>query len=434
MPIISLSHLVIDENRQRRAFDEKLIAALAADIAQRGLMHAPVVRADGVTLIAGERRTRAIMYLHEMLTDFEYAGKKVPHGMLPVIPLSALSDLEAKEAELAENTIRLDLSWQEKASAIAELHALRSAQKAPASETQTFKDTASEIKGSEAIGGDITSVRDSLILAEHLSDPEVAAAKSQKDAVKILRKKKEAAHRAVLAEQFDQTATAHTLHHGDALEYLQTLESETFDCLLTDPPYGIGADTFGDMSGTGHNYSDSVEYAQRCYSVLAEQSYRVTKSEAHAYVFCDFSLYSFIADAFALAGWTVWPRPLIWAKGNGMLPRPEHGPRYTYEMILFASKGSRRTLRVAPDVISIPLVQNPIHGAQKPVDLYLELLSRTCLPGQTVLDPFGGSGTILPAATSARLLATMCELDEGNFNMAVARLTEEPTAPSLDLI
>ena len=56
---------------------------------------------------------------------------------------------------------------------------------------------------------------------------------------------------------------------------------------------------------------------------------------------------------FVLLGWNVWPTPLMEQRVM-VLPWPEHGPRRNYGIILFAARGDRKVLRVAPDVITCP--------------------------------------------------------------------------------
>jgi DNA modification methylase len=180
------------------------------------------------------------------------------------------------------------------------------------------------------------------------------------------------------------------------------------------------------MASTGHNYKDSWEVARGLYEYTAREGYRVAREQAHCYAFCSFEHFVEISFLFDSYGWEVWPRPLIWNKGNGMLPRPEHGPRYTYECIIYANKGDRRVLAVRPDVISIGGDSKILHGAQKPVDLYIDLISRSCLPGDTILDPFGGTGPVIPAATHAKCTATLFELDAANFDICVGRLEQDP--------
>ncbi len=428
MNSIPLSELIIPENRQRRAFDETELQKLATSIMSKGLLHPPVVRFDGehYILVAGERRTRAIASLATIDVGISCNNQDFPAGHLPYTLLSDLDPLAIREAELEENIIRVDLSWQERAAAIASLDALRKEQAAARGETHPYYATAAEIMGKPtAQGADVTKVTESIILTKHLSDPDVAKAKSPKDALKIVKKKAEAQHRAVLAQSFNLQDTPHVLHHGSAFDFLPTLPPETFDVILTDPPYGIGADSFGDMAGEAHAYTDTLDYAMDCYRLVAEEGFRVAKPKAHLYVFLDPRYWADISFTFVMAGWNVWPTPLIWNKMNGMLPKPEHGPRRTYEMILFASKGEKKILRVAPDVITVPLVQDRDHGAQKPVLLYRELLSRSALPGNQILDCFAGSGTIFPAANSLKLQATASEAAEQYYHLALSRINEK---------
>ena len=100
-------------------------------------------------------------------------------------------------------------------------------------------------------------------------------------------------------------------------------------------------------------------------------------------------------------------------------------------MILFASKGNRKVLKVGPDVVTCPMVSERDHGAQKPVPLYVELLSRSCYPGQTVLDMFSGSGTIFPAANKLKLIATGMEAVQEYFELGLSRM--ESLEDPLDL-
>jgi DNA modification methylase len=131
---------------------------------------------------------------------------------------------------------------------------------------------------------------------------------------------------------------------------------------------------------------------------------------------------------FVLHGWEAWPQPLIWNKTNGMLPRPDAGPRKTYETILMFLKGSPRFHKVgAPDVLTIPQREELSHGAQKPVDLYIELIARSCLPGARILDAFAGSGTVFPAATRTKCVATGFEISNEYYNLALSRMSQTDT-------
>lgn len=407
-------------NRQRRHFDEASLGKLAKSIARKGLMHPVVLRDDGKTLVAGERRCRAVLMLQDLFTGYNHNGQHVPVGHVPFVLLSDLSEDDLVEAELEENVLREDLTWQEEAEAIARLHQLRIG----SLPTQTYKDTAREIAGDNPTSADQVKVRDSVILAQSLSDPEVAKAKTKKEAIKLLRKKKQQALTNQLAEQFDISATPHIFHHGDFRTFKGSLQSGSVDVVCTDPPYGIGADDFGDMASTTHGYEDSPEYFEEILKAFVVEATRVAKERAHLYCFCDPRMFEKIGRILNLHGWDVWPTPLIWNKGNGMLPRPDHGPRRTYETIVYALRGAKAVTAVYPDVITVPSLTTPRFGAEKPYEVYENLLRRSAKPGDVVWDPFAGAGPIFPAANKLSLRVVGSELDEDKYNFAKLRLRE----------
>lgn len=427
MKIIPIEKIKISSDRQRQFFDEAKISELADSIYDIGLLHPIVVSAlpDGsFKLIAGERRLRAIQSVQLLGDTFSCGGETVHPGFAPVTDIGDVSELEAEEAELAENARRADLTVQESALAIARLHKLRLKQRGK----QTLAETAVELVGEDATMHDSKKVKDALVIAEHLHLPEVAKAKTVRDAVKAIEKVKLAEHRSQLAAVFDaskaENTIANKLIHGDSFIEVPKLPDATFDLVLTDPPYGIGADTFGDQS-SGHNYRDDKDYALDCYHLTAVHGFRVTKPAGALYSFCSIDLFPELVPLFEAAGWKVWPRPLIWAKGNGMLPVPDVGPKYSYEAILFAYKPGFKIVAPAQlDVLNHRGERNVEHGAQKPVDLYEELIRRSVVPNSKVVDFFAGSGTIFPAANRQKVIATAIEKVRDNFNLALTRINE----------
>jgi len=65
------------------------------------------------------------------------------------------------------------------------------------------------------------------------------------------------------------------------------------------------------------------------------------------------------------------------------------------------------------------------HAAEKPVDLYEDLLLRSAKPGNRVLDPCCGAGPIFPAANRLSLYATGIELDPNLGNISLSRFEEK---------
>lgn len=438
--VCEIEEVVIKDNRQRREFKKDDLAELNESIDKYGLFHLPVCRReDGqIVLVSGERRYRVLMQRYNENTDTRHGEEWIGLGKFLYTDIGELSRIDAEEAELDENIRRVDLNWQEKSTATARLHYFRQKQAERDGTVQTLSDTAAEIKGKPQgtpMGDAVGEVTTALILDKHLDDPDVAMARSAKEAMKVIQKKAEVKKRAELAAKFDleygpgtegdeaaSRALPNQLLIGSCLEILETLPADTYSVLITDPPYGIGADSFGEQSGQGHGYSDSYEFFQKFVPILASESYRVCLPQAHAYVFCDPRRFAELELQFQLAGWYTWPTPLLWIKNGGMLPRPEHGPRRSYEAILYAIKGDKKVLRVASDFVQTPMVRGLMHGAQKPVALYQDLLSRSAHPGDKILDPFCGSGTLFPACNNLRLKGTGIEMNEDYAATAKLRI------------
>lgn len=449
--IIPVTALTVPPDRQRKEFDSAAIFDLAKSIEELGLFHAIQVRSvnDTLTLVTGERRLRAIQeHLVPFDKPFYYAGELVPAGHVPVIHVWTDDPLLLEEIELAENVKRKDLTWQEHAQATARLHHLRDAQKARfASESslagirQTVAETAIEVRGS-ALGEAHTATRNEILVAEHLDKPEVATAPTLKDAFKALKRIEEAERNRTLAALVGETYTAslHRAFQANCLEWMALPEWESrFDVILTDPPYGTGADKFGDgagrLTGIEHDYDDSYEAWRELMVPWARLSYLVTKPQAHAYVFCDIDRFHDLKHFMEEAGWYVFRTPFTnWKKNSGRVPLPDQGPRRQSEWLLYAIKGKKLVTAIYPDVIPTDADEQLSHGAQKPVALYTDLLRRSVRPGDWILDTFSGSGTIFPAAHEFKCVAVGVEQNPTYYGMGVNRLnTLLPTQQELPL-
>lgn len=432
---IPYSSITIAANRQRKDFDPEALTDLANSISNVGLLHPIVLRetSSGFVLVAGERRLRAMETIWLLGDGVRYNGSLFDPNEVPFVTLGELSPLEAEEAELDENLKRTDLTWQEKSEALGRLHALRMRQAAEAGETHTIADTLRETEPTD-YGVD----RKAIILSEHLDNPAVAGAKTIKDAFKALKREEEREKNAALAEKVGQNynSAMHTLIQGDSIEKLKEIPDNSFDVLLWDPPYGIGADGFGDgagkLSNAVHRYDDSPQAWGRLMDAVVPESYRVTKPEAHAYIFCDFDMFHILRHKMLKAGWDVFRTPLIVYKlGSGRVPRPEHGPRRQWEMILYALKGNKNVTGIFSDIIPCKLEENIGHGANKPVELYTDLLRRSVRPGDSVLDAFAGTGTIFPAAHECKVYATGIEINPEYYGICIKRLNALDDEPSM---
>lgn len=353
---------------------------------------------------------------------------------MPCLSIGELDPLAYEEAELEENIRRTDLTWQEQAAATARLADLRRRQAASlGTSLPTTADVAREVRNipeGEELGSAHTEVRRDLILAQHLGNPAVAAAKSREEAWKALKREDNLQRNADLAAVVGRTFTAdlHVAHHADAVEWMKQADSSQFDVILTDPPYGMGADEFKDGGGQAggaqtHRYEDSEEIFERCFDALLQNGFRLAKPQAHLYLFCDIDRFHECREQLALEGWKCFRTPLIWHKPGGIrAPWPQHGPHRKWEMILYAVKGDRPVTKLFPDLVSYSSDSNLGHSAQKPVALYEDLLKRSVRPGDKVLDPFMGTGPIFLAAHALKCTAVGIEQDAASYGIALRRI------------
>lgn len=424
------SSILVPATRQRQEFAPIPLAELMDSIGERGLIHPLTVRVEEGTyvLVAGERRLRAIKDLWAIGGTLRMGEETFPQGVVPVINWGVVTALEAEELELAENIRRADLAWQERAQATSRIANLRSGQAANAGKpAPSVADISLEVRGS-AEGSNQQATRREIIIEKHLGDPEVAKAKSLEEAWKILKKREEVADNTARGVAVGKTLSraSHTLHNADALEWLASCPADSFDVILTDPPYGMGADEFGDSGGKAegaHAYADDEATALRCYNAVAYEGFRVTKPQAHLYAFCDLDYFASLKLLFAEAGWWVHRTPLIWHKPNASrVPWPEHGPQRKYELCLYAVKGKRPVTKIAPDVVSYNPDPNLGHSAQKPVALFEDFLKRSVRPGDSALDPFCGTGPVFQAAHNLKCFATGIEKDPASYGIALKRI------------
>jgi site-specific DNA-methyltransferase (adenine-specific) len=191
-----------------------------------------------------------------------------------------------------------------------------------------------------------------------------------------------------------------TLSCADAVTWLRSLASESVDLVITDPPYeslekhrAVGTTTRLKISKSSSNAWFAIFPNSRFPELFAE-IYRVLKRNTHFYLFADPET-AFVAKPLAeAAGFHFW-KPLVWDKKTiGM----GYHYRARYEFILFFEKGKRRLkdLSIA-DIIPVPRIRGG-YPAEKPVELSEILIRQSSDPGNLVVDPFMGSGSVGIAA------------------------------------
>ena len=229
------------------------------------------------------------------------------------------------------------------------------------------------------------------------------------------------------------------LHQGDALTFLPTLDSESFDALITDPPYASGGLTASarqkppsekyQQSGQALNWNNFAgdERDQRSHlqwmALWLSECSRVLRPGAPVCLFTDWRQLPLTTDALQCAGFT-WRGITVWDKTEGV--RPQRGRfRNQAEYIVWGSKGAmplNRDAPVLPGVIREPIRKaDKHHMTGKPTGLMRQVV-RICERSGRILDPFAGSGTTLLAAQEEGYGWAGCELTDHYAAVARERL------------
>lgn len=437
MRIVPRSSIQVGK-RQRSEIKPSDVNERKESIAAQGLLSPPscfeLVAGDDLTpsqylLIAGETRLKAIDALAEEGRIFSCDRQPIAPGEVPILLVEAETLLMQQQVELDENLQRTELSWQDKARALATIHSLRLGQ----NPDQTFKQTGDEIaaKTGGALPSSKDAVRTSVLVAEHLNDPTIANARNAREAQQLIYKKEEERANSILAKRnllSSPTKPEIEIRHGDLEAILPILDEGQFDLILADPPYGINASGGGFRGRTvhHHNYEDTPEYARQLLKCILVEGFRISRPRANLFLFTDVSHWDWLQNISAQIGWTPFRRPLIWGKSDseGLAPWGASGPRITTDFIFYATKGQRGMLASPIDYLRVNRVprNERIHAAEKPVELMRKLLECTTLAGEKVLDCCCGSGSTLVACREMGRKALGIEKDETYYNTAMSNV------------
>ncbi len=204
-----------------------------------------------------------------------------------------------------------------------------------------------------------------------------------------------------------------TIIHGDCLEVMKTFPDKSFDLVLTDPPYGIGADKGvggGSHRGAVNKFEGDWDSAIPSADYFKE-IFRISK---HQIIFGGNYMTEHLPPT---ASW------FIWDKREGL-------PERTFadcEMAWVSEGSPARIFRFQWDGMIQQDMKNKevkYHPTIKPLELMKWCLSR--FPeAQTILDPFMGSGTTLVAAKQLGRNATGIEISEKYCEIARNRLKQD---------
>lgn len=405
-----IDSIIIDRgSRVRREVVPADVAELAASIAARGLIHAPVVRRDMV-LVAGETRLLACKSLGWDRITWQWADTVDPD--------------ELRLIELEENIKRRDLPWQDKVRAMQAFHEAKLSQ----DPTWTVAKTAKEIG---VVG---QSVIDNINIAKALeTDPLVQKAERYTVARNMVARKNERAAADQMQIANSVMPPVDAILHADFLEWAPKYSGAKFNFIHCDFPYGINRDKSAQGRGItaeAGGYADTAgiywDLVQRLCVIETYQS--IIAESAHMIFWFSMNYYKETLMCLQGSEWTVDPHPLIWHKSDnqGLLPDPQRGTRRVYETAFFCYRGDRKVIQSVSNLFACPTSQVEGHVSIKPEPMLSHFFRMIVDENTYMLDPTAGSGSAIRACETAGGRALGLELNKdfarrANFAIGQAR-------------
>lgn len=374
--------------RNARTHSDDQVAQIAASIAEFGWTNPLLVGSDGI-LIAGHARL--------------LAARKLGMTEVPVIVLEHLTETQRRALVIADNQFAIrGAAWDEEMLRV---------------ELESLKE--------DGFGLDLVGFTDEE-LDGLLREPEqIPGGNTDEDAVP------EEPETPITVPGDVWILGDHRLLCGDATQFgsfEKVLASGLADMVFTDPPYNVnyGATMKDKLRGKhrkiandnlGQGFAQFLKEA--CSNILA-----VTKGAV--YVCMSSSELATLQKVFREAGGH-WSTFVIWAKNTFTMGRSDY--QRQYEPILYGWKeGSDHYWCGARDQGDVWFVKKPVsndlHPTMKPVELIERAIRNSSKSRDTVLDPFGGSGSTLIACERTGRQGRMIELEPKYCDVSILRWQE----------
>ena len=233
------------------------------------------------------------------------------------------------------------------------------------------------------------------------------------------------------------------LYNADCIEVLKTLKPNSIDLIFADPPYflsnggksihsgkvvSVNKGDWDDKSKYDNHLQFTKEWLQQSFRVLRYGGSIWISGTVHNI----FDVKNYLDEiGFKIINIVVWhksdPPPLIY----------KNKFKFSYELIIWAKKDGKHTFNYnemfsvaneeMQDVWTIPAVQMSekkfgYHPTQKPEALLERIIKACSNVGDTVLDPFSGSGTTCYVAKRLNRKCIGIEKEKEYFDISQRRI------------
>ncbi|WP_217999983.1 DNA-methyltransferase [Janibacter anophelis] len=251
-----------------------------------------------------------------------------------------------------------------------------------------------------------------------------------------------------------------SIHDGDCLEWLKGIPDESVDLIVSSPPYNIGKE-YESRRALKVYLEEQAEVLSECARVLKSTGSIFWQVGAYAnngsLVPLDVRFFPILEELDLI------PRNrIVWIRQHGLHGKNKFSARH--ETVLWFTKSDEYKFFLDPirvpqkyqnkkswrgdnkgELTCNPLGKNPgdiwifqnvkhnheeqtVHPAQFPEDLISRIVLCSTEPGDVVMDPYMGTGTVAVVARDNERHYIGAELDAGYHAVALRRLSGEPDA------
>ena len=237
------------------------------------------------------------------------------------------------------------------------------------------------------------------------------------------------------------------LYNGDCLEVMKTLNDNSIDAIITDPPYGVNF--------KNDFYDDSVDSVMENMPKWFEQWYRVLKDDSYLFLFVGVKTLHIWIQCGIDNGFT-YKNIVATRSFNSGAVIPKNNFGFQFQPVIVFSKGKgknfnevdfiptstewfkdKRNKNPKPFTYQYPnwiktewafatekRASKNIHPNEKNVKLLKFLVEVSTNENDVIFEPFMGSGSLGVACKQTNRDFIGCELDTDYFNIAKDRINE----------
>jgi site-specific DNA-methyltransferase (adenine-specific) len=220
----------------------------------------------------------------------------------------------------------------------------------------------------------------------------------------------------------------YVIRNENCLAVMADMSDESVDIVVTDPPYVVcSGGNNNNFGGQLFKVNDGqlfthIDIKARDY---LPELYRVMKPQSDLYLMTSYLHLADFQAAAIEAGFRLH-NILVWHKVSSTANR---WYMKNIEFTLYLYKGSAKTINnpSSAAMLTIPNPRNKTHPCEKPVQLMRHYIENSSRPGDTVFDPFMGSGSTGVAAIQSGREFIGAEIDAMYFKRASVRIKDAET-------